>query len=61
MRLVSIYDASWHYGGDFRAELQRSAGVTYIRMFVAWALLDGLASDIHLREFPEPLCAATRA
>ena len=48
-------DASWHYGGDFPAELPRSAGATHIGMFVAWALLHGLASDIHLREFPEPL------
>ena len=48
-------DASWHYGGDFPAELPRSAGATHIGVFVAWALLHGLAGDIHLREFSEPL------
>ena len=48
-------DASWHSGGNFPADLPSQAGATHIRMFVAWALLHGLAGDIHTREFPEPL------
>jgi hypothetical protein len=29
-------DASWHYGGDFPADLPREAGSTHIAMFLAW-------------------------
>jgi hypothetical protein len=52
---VKYDDASWHSGGDFPADLPPEAGATHIAMFVAWALLHGLAGDIHIREFPEPL------
>jgi hypothetical protein len=38
-------DASWHYGGDFPAELPPEAGATHIAMFVAWAVLHGLAGE----------------
>lgn len=48
-------DASWHYGGDFPENLQESAGATHIGMFVAWCLLNGLAGEIHLEDFPEEL------
>jgi hypothetical protein len=40
-------DASWHYGGDFPTDLPREAGATHIAMFLAWAVLNGLASDYH--------------
>jgi len=52
---VKYDDASWHSGGDFPADLPPEAGATHIGMFVAWALLHGLAGDIHILEFPEPL------
>jgi hypothetical protein len=48
-------DASWHYGGDFPAHLNREAGATHIAMFVTWCLLNGLAGEIHTREFPVDL------
>ena len=47
-------DWSWHSGGNFPDDLPPEAGATHIGMFVAWALLHGLAGDIHVREFPEP-------
>lgn len=40
-------DASWHYGGDFPAGLPPEAGATHIAMFLAWAVLNGLASEYH--------------
>jgi hypothetical protein len=52
---VKYDDWPWHAGGDFPADLPPEAGGTHIGMFVAWALLHGLAGDIHLIEFPEPL------
>jgi hypothetical protein len=39
----------------FPADVPPEAGGTHIGMFVAWALLHGLAGDIHLNQFPEPL------
>lgn len=48
-------DASWHYGGEFPAELSVEAGSTHIGMFVAWALLAGLGGALHVVEFPEDL------
>ena len=53
--LVKYDDVSWHAGGDFPADLPAEAGATHIGMFVAWALMHGLAGDIHVSEFPEPL------
>jgi hypothetical protein len=41
-------DASWHYGGDFPKDLPPEAGATHIGMFLAWALLLGLAGTPHL-------------
>lgn len=48
-------DASWHYGGDFPAELNEEAGATHIGMFVAWCLLNGLAGEIHTEDYPDAL------
>ena len=48
-------DASWHYGGDFPKDLPEEAGATHTGMFVAWALLAGLAGEIHTTESPEDL------
>ena len=46
-------DASWHYGGEFPEDLPQEAGATHIGMFVAWCLLNGLAGEIHIEDFPE--------
>ncbi|CAM3134962.1 DUF7832 domain-containing protein [Asticcacaulis taihuensis] len=43
-------DASWHYGGDFPADLPPSAGVTHIAMFAVWCWENGLAGDEILEE-----------
>lgn len=48
-------DASWHYGGDFPKDLPDEAGATHSGMFLAWALLSGLAGPIHLNDFPDDL------
>jgi hypothetical protein len=53
-------DASWHYGGDFPANLPPEAGATHTGMFVAWALLRGLCGELHLVEFPEPFARLQR-
>jgi hypothetical protein len=46
-------DASWHYGGDFPDNLPFEAGATHIAMFVVWCLINGLAGEMHLEEYPE--------
>lgn len=48
-------DASWHYGGDFPTELPLVAGATHIAMFVAWAMLNGLAGSLHTEDFADDL------
>jgi hypothetical protein len=48
-------DASWHYGGDFPSGLPESAGATHIAMFVSWAVLNGMAGDLHTSEFSEDI------
>lgn len=48
-------DASWHYGGEFPADLPQEAGATHIGMFLAWALLNGLEGELHTDEFPDDL------
>lgn len=48
-------DASWHSGGKFPEDLPPEAGATHTGMFVAWALLSGLAGDIHIEDFPESI------
>jgi hypothetical protein len=52
-------DASWHYGGDFPAQLPNEAGATHIAMFVAWCVLNGMAGDIHISDSPELLASLT--
>jgi hypothetical protein len=48
-------DASWHYGGKFPADLPPEAGATHTGMYLAWALLSGMAGDSHIEEMPESL------
>jgi hypothetical protein len=52
---VKYDDASWHYGGDFPKDLPREAGATHIGMFLAWAILRDLPSNLHRDEIPEAL------
>ena len=51
--MVKYDDASWHYGSDFPADLPSEAGATHIGIFVAWCLLNGLAGDLHIQQFPD--------
>ncbi|MEG3156461.1 hypothetical protein ACKVMH_00855 [Lysobacter zhanggongensis] len=53
-------DASWHYGGDFPADLPREAGATHTGMFIAWALLAGLSGELHTTDFPEDIPELTK-
>ena len=48
-------DASWHSGADFPADLPPEAGATHTGMFLAWALLSGLAGELHETELPDDL------
>jgi hypothetical protein len=48
-------DASWHYGGKFPEDLPPEAGATHTGMFVAWALLNGLAGEIYTTDFPDQI------
>lgn len=40
-------DASWHSGGQFPEDLSSSAAATHAGMFLAWAILNGLGSEVH--------------
>jgi hypothetical protein len=41
-------DSSWHYGGDvFPEDLPPEAGGTHIGMFLAWAIMNYLESEMH--------------
>jgi hypothetical protein len=40
-------DASWHYGGDFPDDLPEEAAATHIGMFIAWAITNDLAGELH--------------
>jgi hypothetical protein len=53
--MTNYDDASWHYGGDFPTDLPDEAGATHIGMFVAWALLSGLASEFFQEELAAEL------
>ncbi len=48
-------DASWHYGGDYPKDLPDEASATHTGMFLAWCLLNNLAGELHLEEFPDEL------
>ena len=53
--ILKYDDASWHCGGDFPNDLPDEAGATHIGMFVTWAVLNGLAGQIHTEDLPEAL------
>ncbi len=48
-------DASWHSDGDFPDDLPPEAGATHAGMFLAWALLQGMAGADHATDFPDEL------
>ena len=52
-------DASWHYEGDYPADLPESAAATHIGMFLAWALLHGMAGEL-IDDSAEALAALQR-
>jgi hypothetical protein len=54
---VKYDDASWHYRGDFPKDLPHSAGATHLAMFVSWAVLNGLGSELHEEEAAEDRAA----
>jgi hypothetical protein len=48
-------DASWHFEGDNFGDLPEIHGYTHTGVFVAWAMLSGLAGDLHTEEWPEEI------
>jgi hypothetical protein len=48
-------DATWHSGGNFPADLPPEAGATHTGIFLAWALVSGLAGELHETELLEEL------
>ena len=48
-------DASWHAGEGFPCDLPPEAAATHTGMFLAWALLAGLGSELHALEQPDEL------
>ncbi len=48
-------DASWHSGGEFPDDLPDEAGGTHTGMFLAWALLSGLAGEFHTEDSPDAI------
>ena len=52
-------DASWHYGGDFPADLPQAAGATHIGMFLAWLIRNDYASQELIEEAEDRLGVPT--
>lgn len=50
-------DASWHSGGDYPKELPPENACTHMGIFLAWALENGLAGELHIEEWPEEIAA----
>ncbi len=48
-------DASWHFGADNFGDLPKINGYTHTGTFVAWAMLNGLAGELHIEEWPEEI------
>jgi hypothetical protein len=44
---VKYDDASWHYEGNFPAEVPPENGATHIGMFLGWAIQRDLVGDLH--------------
>jgi hypothetical protein len=54
---VAIDRADWHSGGNYSADLPPENGGTHIGMFLAWAILNGLQSELHDEESRDELAA----
>jgi hypothetical protein len=54
---VAIDRADWHYGGDFPEDLPQESGGTHIGMFLAWAILNNLASQELNEDWPEEIAS----
>jgi len=50
-------DASWHYEGDYPADLPDENAATHIGMFVAWCIASDLMSDEAKEDFAEDMAA----
>jgi hypothetical protein len=48
--MMKYDDASWHYGGDFPADLPQAAGAAHIGMFLAWLIRNDYASQELIEE-----------
>jgi hypothetical protein len=48
-------DASWHAEGDFPADLPATAAATHSGLFLAWAVLAGLASEDLAGDFEQEI------
>jgi hypothetical protein len=54
VRKIGKYDdASWHYGGNFPADLPQENGATHIGMFLTWCIENDYLSEEHLEESGE--------
>ena len=51
--LAKYDDASWHYGGEYPAELPQENGATHIGFFLTWCIENNLISDFQLEESSE--------
>jgi hypothetical protein len=55
---MAIDRADWHYGADdFPSELHPENGGTHIGMFLAWAILNKLASRELTEDWPDEIAA----
>jgi len=55
---MAIDNANWHYGGEgFPEDLPPEAGGTHIGMFLAWAIMNHLESEMQREQAQEDLAA----
>ncbi len=48
-------DASWHFGAENFGNLPEINGYTHTGTFLVWAILNGLAGELHTEEWPEEI------
>jgi len=48
-------DASWHFGAENFGNLPEINGYTHIGTFLAWAIINGLAGELHAEEWLEEI------
>ncbi len=49
--MIKYDDASWHYEGDFPAELPPKNGAIHIGMFLSWCIDNNLLAEKCIKEF----------